>query len=175
MDIMTGKKSERLPQVISPRSDSNVFFFWSGHGGSREGPLWGNEDSYVYFGMDRIRSIVDAMAKENKYRRMMFAIETCYSGKWGVALEGTPNVLVLTAANPKESSKADVHDRDLGVYLSNAFARTFRREVNRNKDITVYDLYKELARTTTGSHVTIYNNELYGSVYTETMQEFFPE
>ena len=61
------------------------------------------------------------------------------------------------------------------MYLSNAFARTFRREVNGNKDITVYDLYKELARTTTGSHVTIYNNESYGSVYTETMQEFFPE
>ena len=171
MNIMTGNKTERLQQVISPREDSNVFFFWSGHGGSREGPLWGNEDSYTYFGMNRIRSIVDAMT----YRRMMFSIETCYSGKWGLALEGAPNLLVMTAANPTESSKADVHDRDLGVYLSNAFARTFRREVNGNKDITVYDLYKELARTTTGSHVTIYNNESYGSVYTETMQEFFPE
>ena len=175
MDIMTGKASERLPQVISPREDSNVFFFWSGHGGSREGPLWGNEDSYVYFGMDRIRSIVDAMEQEGMYRRMMFAIETCYSGKWGLALEGAPNVLVLTAANPTESSKADVHDSDLGIYLSNAFARTFRREVNKNNEVTVYDLYKELAKTTTGSHVTIYNNESYGSVYTETLQEFFPE
>ena len=171
MNIMTGNKTERLQQVISPREDSNVFFFWSGHGGSREGPLWGNEDSYTYFGMQRIRSIVEAMT----YRRLMFSIETCYSGKWGQALEGTPNVLVLTAANPYESSKADVHDRDLGVYLSNAFARTFRREVNRNHEITVYDLYKELAKITTGSHVTIYNNESYGSVYTETMQEFFPE
>ena len=175
MDIMTGRKSERLPQVISPREDSNVFFFWSGHGGSREGPLWGNEDSYVYFGMDRIRSIVDAMAQAKMYRRMMFSIETCYSGKWGLALEGTPNVLVLTAANPKESSKADVHDRDLGIYLSNAFARTFRREVNKDNDITIYNLFKELAKTTTGSHVTIYNNEKYGSVYTETMKEFFPK
>jgi len=175
MDIMTGKKSERLPQVISSREDSNVFFFWSGHGGSREGPLWGDEDSYIYFGANRIRSIVDAMLQDNQYRRMMFAIETCFSGKWGEALEGTPNVLVLTAANPNESSKADVHDRDLGVYLSNAFARTFRREVNRDNEITIYDLFKELAKTTTGSHVTIYNNESYGSVYTETMQEFFPE
>ena len=115
------------------------------------------------------------MAEEGMYRRMMFAIETCFSGKWGVALEGAPNVLVLTAANPTESSKADVHDRDLGVYLSNAFARTFRREINKNNMITVYDLFKELAKTTTGSHVTIYNNDKYGSVYTETMQDYFPQ
>ena len=175
MDIMTGNKSQRLPHVISPREDSNVFFFWSGHGGSREGPLWGNEDSYVYFGMDRIRSIVEKMNEEGMYRRMMFAIETCFSGKWGVALEGMPDVLVLTAANPYESSKADVHDRDLGVYLSNAFARTFRQEINKDIDITVYKLFKELAKTTTGSHVTIYNNDKYGSVYTETMSEFFPQ
>ena len=175
MDIMTGNKSERLPHVISPRTDSDVFFFWSGHGGSREGPLWGDEDANMYFGADRIRSIVDKMAEEGMYRRMMFAIETCFSGKWGVALEGAPNVLVLTAANPSESSKADVHDRDLGVYLSNAFARTFRKEINKNNQITIYDLFKELAKTTTGSHVTIYNNELYGSVYTETMQDYFPE
>ena len=175
MDIMTGEKSERLPHVISPQIDSDVFFFWSGHGGSREGPLWGDEDSYIYFGANRIRSIVDKMAEEGMYRRMMFAIETCFSGKWGLALEGAPNVLVLTAANPNESSKADVHDRDLGVYLSNAFARTFRQEINRNNKITVYDLFKELAKTTTGSHVTIYNNDLYGSVYKETMKDFFPK
>ena len=175
MDIMTGQKSDRLPYVISPKIDSDVFFFWSGHGGSKEGPLWGNEDSYLYFGMDRIRSIVDKMDQKGMYRRILFAIETCYSGKWGEALEGCTDVLVLTAANPYESSKADVHDRDLGVYLSNAFARTFRNEVNKNNNVTIYDLFKELAQTTNGSHVTIYNNEQYGSVYTETVKDFFPE
>ncbi len=111
-----------MPKVISPTETSNVFFFWSGHGGNREGPLWGNEDATQYFGTDRIKNIVSEMNSRNKYRRMMFAIETCYGGKWGEALEGQPDVLVLTAANPYEYSMADVHDKDLGVYLSNAFA-----------------------------------------------------
>lgn len=90
---------------------------------------------------------------------MMFAIETCFSGQWGEALMGQPDVLVLTAANAQESSKADVHDRDLGVYLSNAFARTFRRLIGGNNEISIYDLYRELYRTTKGSHVTIYNQQ----------------
>ena len=169
-DIMMGRSSSRLPQVIRPTASSDVFFFWSGHGGSREGPLWGNEDAYTYFGKDRIRNIVKEMG--GSYRRMMFAIETCFSGQWGDALMGLPDVLVLTAANAQESSKADVHDRDLGVYLSNAFARTFRRQINAKNDITIYDLYRELFKTTKGSHVSIYNQQEYGSVYSERMSEF---
>ncbi len=105
----------------------------------------------------------------------MLAIETCFSGLWGEALQGQPDVLVLTAANGYETSKADVFDQQLGVYLSNAFARTFRTMVGSRQSPTLYELYRELYKTTTGSHVTIYNNEQYGSVYTETMQDFFPQ
>ena len=169
--IMTGQQSDRLPHVIRPTETSNVFFFWSGHGGQHEGPLWGNETDAQYFGTARIRDIVARM----DYRRMMLAIETCYSGRWGEALLGLPDVLVLTAANSQESSKADMHDAELGVYLSNAFARTFRRQINTRPAISIYDLYRELFRTTRGSHVSIYNQQQYGSVYRETMQEFLPE
>jgi glycosylphosphatidylinositol transamidase (GPIT) subunit GPI8/ABC-type branched-subunit amino acid transport system substrate-binding protein len=171
-DIMLGHKSDRLPHVISPTSSSDVLFFWSGHGGSQEGPLWGNEDAAKYFGKQRIRDIVDQMNQNDMYRRMMFAIETCYSGKWGEALDGLPDVLVLTAATPSETSKADMYNSKLGVYLSNAFARTFRRQIYQNPDITVYNLYRELFKTTKGSHVTLYNQQNYGSVYSETMREF---
>ena len=114
------------------------------------------------------------MAAQQKFRRMMFSIETCFSGLWGEALKGVPNVLVMTAATGYETSKADVHDNELGTFLSNAFARTFRRQVNANNAVAIYDIYRELFRTTTGSHVSIYNQEHYGSVYTETMRDFFP-
>ena len=177
-DIMMGRSSARLPEVIHPTASSDVFFFWSGHGGSLEGPLWGNEDADEYFGKDRIRNIVAEMSAQNggtrMYRRMMFAIETCFSGHWGDALKGLPDVLVLTAANEQESSKADVHDPELRVYLSNAFARTFRRQMALKSDITIYELYRELFTTTKGSHVTIYNQQEYGSVYSEKMSEFMP-
>ena len=157
---------------------SDIFFFWSGHGGSEEGPLWGNEDAEDYFGKDRIRNIVKELvgtdAASRRYRRMMFAIETCFSGHWGDALMGQPDVLVLTAANEHESSKADAHDRELGVYLSNAFARTFRRQIDANNEVCIKDLYDALFKTTKGSHVSIYNQKEYGSVYSEKMSEFLP-
>ncbi len=172
-DILLGRESERLPHVIHSDGDDNVFFFWSGHGGPLQGPLWGNENSTTYFGMDRIKNIVQEMADENQFRRMMLAIETCFSGKWGEALTGIPNVIVLTAATPYETSKADMHSTELGVYLSNAFARTFRREIITNIDISIYNLYKELAKTTNGSHVSMYNQQNYGNVYTERSSEFF--
>ncbi|MCR4603945.1 MAG: ABC transporter substrate-binding protein [Prevotella sp.] len=174
-EIMLGHQSDRLPYVIHPDSTSDVFFFWSGHGGSGEGPLWGNEDAYSYFGAQRINDIVTQMNTTNSYRRMMFAIETCFSGKWGEALTGQPDVIVLTAANGRETSKADVHNSELGVFLSNAFARTFRQFVNQKNTITLRDLYIELAKTTNGSHVSIYNEKEYGSVYTNNMQEYFPK
>ena len=174
-DILMGHESERLPQVIHPVETSNVFFFWSGHGGNREGPLWGNEDAGLFFGTKRIKDIVARMNDADQYRRMFFAIETCYSGKWGQTLTGQPDVLVLTAASPNETSKADAYDTGLGIYLSNAFTRTFRQDIIENSAVTIYELYRELARTTTGSHVTIYNNNQYGSVYEETLSEYLPQ
>jgi len=41
-----------------------------------------------------------------------------------------------------------------------------------NPRISIYDLYKELARSTVGSHVSIYNNANYGSIYTHTLAEY---
>lgn len=63
----------------------------------------------------------------------------------------------------------------MGALVCGPFARTFRRQIETKHDITIYDLYRELFKTTRGSHVSIYNQQQYGSVYTETMAEFLPE
>ena len=171
-DIMLGRQSEHLPHVFHTTNTSNVFFFWSGHGGDGVGPLWGNENARSAFGTQRIKDIVTDMNINGKYRRMMFAIETCFSGLWGDALTGIPNVVAITAANQYEPSKADVHDDELGVFLSNAFSRSFRYAVDNNYNISLRDLYYTLARTTTGSHVKLFNEEKYGSVYKNGMKDY---
>ncbi len=183
-DIMMGRSSERLPHVIHSTATSNVFLYWSGHGGSSEGPLWGDENATQYFGLNRISALMAQMwggvnytnsnadLSKRHYRRMMIALETCFSGLWGEVLEKLPDLMVITAANAKEKSKADIHDRDLGVYLSNAFARVFRRTVDATPNISIYDLYRNLFRATRGSHVSLYNQNQYGSVYKETMSDF---
>ena len=39
-------------------------------------------------------------------------------------------------------------------------------------DVTLRDLYYSLARTTSGSHVSLYNIENYGSVYTNDLSDY---
>jgi hypothetical protein len=46
-------------------------------------------------------------------------METCFSGSVADSCEGIKGVLMLTAANDSETSKADIYDNELGVYLSN--------------------------------------------------------
>ena len=41
--------------------------------------------------------------------------------------------------------------------------------------VTLRDLFYNLARTTTGSHVTLYNDINYGSVYSLNAGDYFPE
>lgn len=174
-DILLGKQSDRLPHVIHSTASSNVLLFWSGHGGEGEGPLWGDESAQYAFGTDRLQAVVEQMHAENRYRRLMLAIETCFSGLWGEAIEGIPDVIAITAANAYEPSKADVHDRELGVFLSNAFARSFRDAINEMPYISLHDLFSRLARTTTGSHVSLYNDACYGSVYDTDMTDYISE
>ena len=173
-DILLGHESDRLPHVIHPTASSNVFFFWSGHGSNNGGPLWGDESTREVFSANRICRIVEQMQQPRQYRRMMMAIETCYSGIWGEALIGQPDVLLFTAASAAETSKADVDsfDADLHTYLSNAFTRSFCKAVNQNPSLSLRDLYYSLARSTCGSHVSLYNIEQYGSVYRNTMTDF---
>lgn len=93
----------------------------------------------------------------------------------GEAIVGLPDVVAITAANTVEPSKADVHNRDLGVFLSNAFSRAFRISINNDPSMPLRDLFYNLARTTTGSHVTLYNDINYGSVYSLNASDYFPE
>lgn len=171
-DILAGNQSERLSKVLHTSKTSDVFVYWSGHGNDTEGPLWSDGDENVAFGRQAIENIVRKLYEQGKYRRMMMVVETCYSGLWGKALEGIPNLVVLTAANSVESSKADVWDSNRNTFLSNGFTRAFRKAIDENPDITLRNLYLQLAKSTMGSHVTLYNEQHYGSVYLNGMGDY---
>lgn len=165
----------RLPHVLNTSAGSNVFIFWSGHGADGRGMCWSDGSGSTVFTGERMRGILDELNDRDGYRRCMLAIETCFSGLVGEAITGLPDVIAITAANTVEPSKADVHNLDLGVFLSNAFSRAFRISIYNNPEITLRDLFYNLARTTTGSHVKLYNDASYGSVYALTAMDYFPE
>lgn len=45
LDIIAGKKSERLPYVIESNEEDNVLIYWSGHGTKDGSLLWHGKDS----------------------------------------------------------------------------------------------------------------------------------
>lgn len=167
-NILMGKTSERLKETINPTVNDNLIMFWCGHG-SRNTLMWGS-DSFVY-GND-MKQLINNLNAGGRYRKLMFVLDACYSGTIGEACEGIPGVLVFTAAHANESSKADVYDNTLNVWLSNGFTRTFRDEAIANRDITLRELYYKTVRGTKGSHPRIYNAGNYGNMYRETLREF---
>lgn len=164
-NILSGTVTERTPEVVKGSKNTNVLFFWSGHG-KYDGVLnWGSGEITA----QQIHSALEG-ARDN-FRKMLFVMETCYSGSVGEGLPGIPGLLLLTAAAPGEKSHADVLEGN--IYLSNAFTRVLREQVEQNPDITIYDLYTQLARHTTASHAMMYNSEWYGSVNGNTLAEYF--
>ncbi len=164
-DILQGRASERLPHVINATPNDNIFIFWSGHG--NVGSLcFGDSQKMKYAQM---RDIL----LQTPHRKIMFAIESCYSGGLGQTSQGVPGALFITAATPWEASHADMWSEEIGVYLSNGFTRGFQAAIAHDPDISIRDLYYTVATNTTGSHVTVYNASVYGNVYNNTMGEFF--
>lgn len=121
------------------------------------------------------RAVVEGMHSGGKYRKLLCLIEACFAGSVAEACGGIPGALLYTAANPNETSKAENFDPDLNVYLSDRFSAAFRQAVSERTDWTMADLYYRLYNHTPGSHVTVYNSDSYGNLYTSTLSEFFPE
>lgn len=86
--------------------------------------------------------------------------------------EGVPGMLFITAANGDETSKADVFNSDMRIWMSNRFTSTFIEQIAANQSIAMRDLYYRLFINTVGSHVMVYNDQNYGNLYTSDMSEF---
>ena len=102
-------------------------------------------------------------------------IETCYSGVVGQGCTGIPGLLMMTAANPYETSKADAFDNELHAYLSNTFTSSILSWLETNPQSIIRDLYVHAFDKTNGSHVMVYNSDYYGSLYLNDMGEYYPD
>lgn len=164
--ILAGQRSERLSQVIEAGEQDNVLVFWSGHG-SPGALAWGDTQS---FSQADASELLSELHRGKKYRRMLWLVETCYAGSVAKVCQDVPGVMWVTASGEWETSKPDVPYRD--VWLSNRFTQALLQELQAQPDITLRELYYKLFRATTGSHVCVYNEKGYGSVYRNGLGEF---
>ena len=163
-DILHGKKSQKLPKVINATEDDNIFILWSGHGMPRQLDFGGNR-TMTYTKMRDILSTTP-------HRRMMVTVESCYGGGLGQYCEGIDGALFLTAASPYEECHAARWSKTIGVYLTNGFSEGFQEIILEKPHVSLQELYYSLARTVSGSHVKLYNLKNYGSIYSDTMEDY---
>ena len=168
-DILMGEQSEHYPEVIHSNSNDNIFIYWCGHANGSVA-AWGSNETVE---IERVRQCLEAVAEAGKYRKMLIAVDACYSGAIGKACEGIPGVLFITSASPNETSKADVLDSDMLIWLSNGFTRAFQETIDEQPDLRLRDLYMAVSRQTTGSHAKVYNEAYYGNLFHNTIGEFF--
>ena len=163
--ILAGEKSPRLPQVVEATECDNVFIFWSGHG--VPGALcWGDEERGL--SGEELRAMLAGMQK----RKVLMMTEACYSGGVAEKCAGLPGVLLITAAGPDETSKADIFNGEMRVWMSNRFTSTFLRQIEENPCVSLRELYYRLFINTVGSHVMVYNAHNFGNLYSSDMGEF---
>lgn len=166
--ILLGEKCERLPHVIDATEEDNVFVFWSGHGDPGK-LLWGNTDGLTE---EDMRGLLTKLSTARAYRKMLWLVETCYSGSVARASLGVPGVLFMTAADENETSKADIFSNRLNVWMSNRFTNTFQSLIATDPDILLRDLYYGLFQNTVGSHVMVYNDSYFDNLYRCSFSEF---
>lgn len=168
-NILSGQATSETPKVISGDEGTNLFVFWSGHG--IPGALCWDETAMGITG-DKMRSALTKLYHSNGYRKLAMFIETCYSGSVLEECTGLPGMIFYTAANPNETSKADVFNTDLEIWMSNRFTSTLLENLTNKSVISMRDLYNRLFINTVGSHVMVYNAENFGNLYNSSMDEF---
>lgn len=168
-DILCGRSSDKLKAVISADADDNVLFFWSGHGES--GQLnWLDEKT----GLTRERALYmfNEAHRNQCYRKMLCLVETCHANSVFEVVNGMPGILALTASKTNETSKPDIYNEDMEMWMTNRFTLTLQDCLTENPNISLRDLYYRLYINTIGSHVSIINSANYGNVYNNTVAEF---
>ncbi len=173
LNILAGKPSARLDRVIASQKGDNIYVFLAGHG-SRKGFFVGSADalsvgSGTLLQPAELNAALRAM--DGRYRQVLLAVESCHAGALGEALTA-PNVLLLAAANPYETSLA--HNRRLadGTWLADRFAFELWRAVRTNPTLSLVHLYETLYSRVNGSHVSIYNAANFDGEVTVTAASF---
>lgn len=153
--------------VLPTDSTTNLLVYWAGHG-TPEGPVWANDP----VPSAQISELFRELARQRRFRKALFVMETCYAGKTGESLRGIPGLLCLTAANADETSKVNRYSYTLGTWLSNSFTDALLDEFASDTSRSLYELYGKLYNRTMGSHVSVYNADCFDNLYTSGFGEF---
>jgi len=168
-DILSGKATNS----IKASENDNIFIFWSGHGSPGELILGDGSGTHnSAFTSEDMEETLGAC--NDKYRQMLWIIETCYSGSVGKICNGHEGVLCITAAGENEKSIATKeHHPELQLSVSNNFTMLMSETLKQNSNsIPLLNLYDKLYSESMGSHAKCYNASNFGDIKKIDIMDF---
>ncbi|MFW6259330.1 MAG: C13 family peptidase [Tangfeifania sp.] len=168
-NIFTGNETTQTPVVLNSTSGDNIFIFTSGHG-VPDGMVLEAETTEILT-PEYWQAVFEAMNQEKNFRQVFWSLEACYSGTIGKKI-ATPGVMLMTGANPFETSKAYFYDSEIKNWLADKFAYSINNSISENPEITFSELYEKSFTYVNGSHVSFYNYQNFGNIYDIRLSEF---
>lgn len=167
--VITGDKSKLVVEetrttsrVLESNSESNVFIYWTDHGGEN---LIAFPDKYLY--RDEFLKGLETMHSKQLYKHLVFYLEACESGSMFVGLPEDIQIFATTAANGHESSyaaycgaEAKVRGQIIGSCLGDEYSVRWMEDSDSIdlKTETLYEQYEKVKSETHGSHVQIFGD-----------------
>lgn len=168
--VLTGNRSAQTPVVLDSNASTDVFVYIASHG-SPGSIVFPAPDTSLSAG--EFATLTDTMAREGKYRQMVFFVDTCF-GESVAANATAKGLLYFTGANRNEPSLGAVYDTNIRQWLSDEFTENVLTALKNNPHITFRDLYTTTYGQVTGSHVQMLNTKNFGNIDTEVMKFLSP-
>lgn len=190
-DILTGQESLRTPTVLHTTAGSNLYVYLVGHGGTQGIAINGKTQADGLAGRnalspDKLRKALCTLRAENRLRRALIFVESCYGGAFGEASYGgiekgcgsapaspLSGVLLLSAATSREVSTAGTYDPTVGAWISDEVSERFASLVERGGSGSLSGIFRETYLGVAGSHPTLYNAAAAGPLSSVSVREFF--
>ncbi|MEI7857720.1 MAG: C13 family peptidase, partial [Methanomicrobiales archaeon] len=149
MHVMTGTKTASTPVVLESDAGTDLFVYIASHGSPGE-IVFGTGNSLLT--TQDFTGLTNSMDKDHKYRQMAFFVDTCFGESIATNVTA-PGILYLTGAAKNEPSLGASYDIDIRQWLSDEFTAGIITTLQENGNITFRQLYPEVYKKVTGSHV----------------------
>jgi legumain len=143
-------------RVIKSGPNDHVFVYFSDHGNRN---LIGFPHGVLY--ASDLNKALQNMYSENKYEKLVFYMEACYSGTmFDKYLPKGHNVFAVTAANTRESSYAAFYDSSRRAYLADEFSVNWMKDTESHDASveTLMEQFQDIRKMTRRSHVMLYGD-----------------
>jgi ABC-type branched-subunit amino acid transport system substrate-binding protein/glycosylphosphatidylinositol transamidase (GPIT) subunit GPI8 len=158
--VLLGNRTETTREVLESDNGTDVFVYIASHGspGSIDFSPRGGA-----FSSDDFTAVTDTMAREGKYRQIVFIVDSCFGES--VAMNATARgLLYFTGAAAGEPSLGAVYDMNIKQWLSDEFTASLLSSIRADPDITFRELYTATYEKVIGSHVRMLNAENFSSI-----------